>query len=110
VLGAFIVWVPTALFLLLDDHWGKALVVTVWGTVIVGGFDNLLLPILVGNRLKQHTLLAFISVIGGLIVFRAPGLILGPVVLTVTTVLMEAWREQAVETGVETLASSHRFR
>ncbi len=100
VLGAFIVWVPAALFLLLEGSWGKALLLTIWGAVVVGGIDNLLLPILVGNRLKQHTLLAFLSVVGGLMVFGTSGLILGPVVLTVTTVLLEIWREQ-------TMAGSH---
>jgi predicted PurR-regulated permease PerM len=95
VLGAFIVWVPAALFLLLEGNWGKALLLTVWGAVVVGGIDNLLLPILVGNRLKQHTILAFLSVVGGLMVFGTSGLILGPVVLTVTTVLLETWRKQA---------------
>lgn len=95
VLGAFLVWVPAALFLLLEGSWGKALLLAIWGTVVVGGIDNLLLPVLVGNRLKQHTLLAFLSVVGGLMVFGTSGLILGPVVLTITTVLLEIWREQA---------------
>jgi predicted PurR-regulated permease PerM len=67
--------------------------------LVVGGIDNLLLPILVGNRLKQHTLLAFLSVVGGLMVFGTSGLILGPVVLTATTVLLETWRKQATTTG-----------
>jgi predicted PurR-regulated permease PerM len=99
VLGAFIVWVPAALFLLLDGSWGKAMLLTIWGAVVVGGIDNLLLPILVGNRLKQHTLLAFLSVVGGLMVFGTSGLILGPVVLTVTTALLETWRGRATATG-----------
>jgi predicted PurR-regulated permease PerM len=99
VLGAFIIWVPAALFLLLEGSWGKALLLTVWGAVVVGGIDNLLLPILVGNRLKQHTLLAFLSVVGGLMVFGTSGLILGPVVLTVTAVLLETWRDQATAAG-----------
>lgn len=95
VLGAFIVWVPAAIFLALEGSWGKALVLTLWGTVAVGGIDNLLLPMLVGNRLKLHTILAFLSVVGGLIVFGPAGLVLGPVVLTVTTVLLEIWRDRA---------------
>jgi predicted PurR-regulated permease PerM len=106
VLGAFIIWVPAALFLLLEGSWGKALLLTVWGAVVVGGIDNLLLPILVGNRLKQHTLLAFLSVVGGLMVFGTSGLILGPVVLTVTTVLLEIWREQATVAATSEKAGS----
>lgn len=91
VLGAFVVWVPAALFLAAEGSWGRALVLTLWGLMIVGTVDNLLRPILVGKRLKIHTLLAFMSVIGGLIQFGPSGLILGPAVLAITTVLLEIW-------------------
>lgn len=91
MLGAFIVWVPAALFLAAEGSWGKALILTLWGVLVVGTIDNLLRPILAGNRLKLHTVLAFMSVVGGLIVFGAAGLILGPLVLTVTMVLLEVW-------------------
>ncbi|MCU0786254.1 MAG: AI-2E family transporter [Verrucomicrobia bacterium] len=97
VLGAFVVWIPAAIFLALEGSWGKALILTAWGGVVVGGIDNLLLPILVGNRLKLHTLLAFISVVGGLILFGPAGLILGPVAVTITTVLLEIWRHRAMD-------------
>jgi predicted PurR-regulated permease PerM len=101
VLGAFIVWIPAALFLVLEGSWGKALILTLWGMFVVGTVDNLLRPILVGNRLKLHTVLAFMSVVGGLILFGPAGLILGPLGLTVTTVLLEIWRGRiATETLV----------
>lgn len=92
VLGAFLVWIPAAAFLLLTGHPLQALILAVWGTVVVGGIDNVLYPILVGTRLHMHTVLAFFSIVGGLFVFGAAGLILGPVILTATTVLLEAWR------------------
>lgn len=92
MLGAFIVWIPAALFLALEGSWGKALILTLWGMLIVGTIDNLLRPVLVGSRLKLHTVLAFISVVGGLMLFGPAGLILGPVALAITTVLLEVWR------------------
>jgi predicted PurR-regulated permease PerM len=95
VLGAFLVWVPAALLLLLGGHPWQALILAVWGAVVVGGIDNVLYPILVGNRLRMHTLLVFMSLVGGIFVFGAAGLVLGPVVLTATTVLLEAWRYPA---------------
>ena len=49
-----------------------------------------------GNRLKLHTVLIFVSVVGGLIVFGASGLILGPVTLTITLALLESWRGRTV--------------
>jgi len=61
---------------------------------VVGGIDNLLYPILVGTRLKMHTVLAFVALVGGLIVFGTSGLILGPVLFTVTKILLEIWSRQ----------------
>lgn len=94
VLGAFIIWIPAAIFLALEGSEGKALLLTLWGTVVVGGIDNLLYPIFVGRRLKMHTVLAFISLVGGLIVFGPAGLILGPVTYTITRLLLQIWTER----------------
>jgi predicted PurR-regulated permease PerM len=91
VLGAFLVWIPAALFLALEGSWTKALVLTVWGAVVIGGIDNLLRPILVGSRLKLHTVAAFISMLGGILLFGASGFVLGPVIMTVTMGFLEIW-------------------
>lgn len=99
VLGAFLIWIPAAAILLLTGHPLQALILTVWGAVVVGGIDNVLYPMLVGNRLHMHTLLAFIAIVGGLFVFGAAGLILGPVVLTATIVLLEIWRHPDAGVG-----------
>jgi predicted PurR-regulated permease PerM len=92
VLGAFVIWIPAAIFLALDGSWGKALILTAWGAVVVGGVDNLLYPMLVGNRLKLHTVPTFISIVGGLSLFGASGLLLGPLIFTVTIFCLEIWR------------------
>ena len=110
VLGAFIVWIPAALILALEGSGGKALILTVWGLLVVGTIDNLLRPILVGNRLKLHTILAFISVVGGLILFGPSGLILGPVALTITTVLLETWRTRTVAEAMARVESAAASR
>ncbi len=100
VLGAFIVWIPAVLFLALEGSWWKALILTLWGIFIVGTIDNLLRPILVGKRLKLHTVVTFMSVVGGLLLFGPAGLVLGPVVLTVTTVLLGSWHNRAAPEAV----------
>ena len=91
VLGAFVIWIPAAIFLALEGSEGKALLLAIWGTVVVGGIDNLLYPMLVGSRLKMHSIVALISIVGGLIVLGPSGLILGPVTFTATRVLLEIW-------------------
>jgi predicted PurR-regulated permease PerM len=105
VLGAFIVWVPAALFLALVGSWGKAILLTVWGLGVVSLIDNLLYPILVGRRLRLHTLPVFIAIVGGILLLGSAGVILGPVILAVTLALVDIWRRRtaaglAAETGV----------
>ena len=48
-----------------------------WGTVVIGSIDNLLYPVLVGDRVRMHTLLIFFSVVGGLMLFGSEGLVQG---------------------------------
>ena len=97
VLGAPVVWGPAALFLAATGNWGKALILTVWGLVVIGSIDNLLFPVLVGDRVRMHALLVFFSVIGGLLLFGAAGLVLGPVAVVITTLLVEVWRMRLSE-------------
>jgi predicted PurR-regulated permease PerM len=92
VLGAFLIWIPAAIYLAVDGNWGAAAILSAWGVVAVGGIDNLLYPILVGDRLKLHTVPAFLSIVGGLILFGASGIILGPLTMALTVFLLEVWR------------------
>jgi len=90
----------------MEGNWGEALVLTLWGMIVIGGINHLLRPILVGKRLKLHTVLACMSVVGGLMLFGPAGIILGPVVLTVTMALLEIWRDRAV-VGLHPIAKGH---
>ncbi|HVF51615.1 MAG TPA: AI-2E family transporter [Pyrinomonadaceae bacterium] len=90
--GSFIVWVPAAIFLGVTGHWGKAILLAVWGTFAIGTVDNFLRPKLVGEKTKLHELLIFFSVLGGLQLFGVIGLVLGPVVVAITLALLEIFR------------------
>lgn len=94
VLGAFVILAPAAIFLLLECSLEKALLLTLFSAIVIGGIDNLIYPMLVGNRLRMHTIIAFISIVGGLIVFGPAGLILGPMVFKVTRFILEIWSSQ----------------
>lgn len=91
--GAFVVWVPAALYLLLIGSYVKALVLVAWGVVVIGSIDNFLSPRLVGRRARLHELLIFFSVLGGLQVFGVLGLVLGPVLAAITLALIEVVRQ-----------------
>ncbi len=89
--GSFLVWVPIAIYLGLSGHWGKAALLAVWGGVIVSTIDNFLYPILVGTRLRSHTVTILLSILGGIAVFGITGIILGPVTVTIAGTLLDFW-------------------
>jgi predicted PurR-regulated permease PerM len=96
VLGAFVIWLPAAAMLAAQGSWEKALILAVWGTVVVGLIDNLLYPVLVGREMRMHTVPVFIAIVGGLFVFGASGLVLGPVILALTLACIDILRRRTV--------------
>jgi predicted PurR-regulated permease PerM len=91
--GAFLVWVPAAIYLALTGSITQAVILVVWGVLVIGGIDNILSPRLVGRRACLHELLIFFAVLGGLQLFGVLGLILGPVVVAMTLALIEMVRQ-----------------
>lgn len=111
-LGTFVVWIPVAIVLAVQGSWGKALILTAWGAIAIGLIDNLLYPLLVGRRLREHTLVAFFAIVGGLMLFGASGLVLGPVIVSTSTALIDVWWRrttagQAAETAAEESQPEH---
>jgi predicted PurR-regulated permease PerM len=94
VVGTSIIWGPAAIYLLIQGSWVKAIVLTVWGSLVVSLIDNLLYPILIANELRLHTLGILLSILGGLIAFGVAGIVLGPVILASTVALLEVWRHR----------------
>jgi len=92
--GAALVWIPAAVYLLMEGSWEKALILTAWGSLVVGLIDNLLYPLFVRNRLRLHTVPVFISVLGGLAAFGAAGIVIGPVALALAVGLVDVWRRR----------------
>jgi predicted PurR-regulated permease PerM len=99
VVGGALVWVPTAIVLLIAGHTTRGVVLIVWCVLVVGSVDNFLRPKLVGGRTQMHDLAIFFSVLGGVQVFGMMGLLLGPVVFAITMALLTAFREVPAERG-----------
>jgi predicted PurR-regulated permease PerM len=98
-LGAPVVWIPASVILLASGHWIRALILVAGGVALIHPIDNIFYPLLIGPRLGLHPLVLFIAFLGGVIVFGAPGLILGPIIVTVATVLAEILHARTSERG-----------
>jgi predicted PurR-regulated permease PerM len=93
-LGAFVVWLPAAVWMAAQGDWIKTVVLCVWGALAVGSIDNLLYPVLVGKEMRMHTVSVFIATVGGLFVFGAIGLVMGPVTFAVTLAFLDILRNR----------------
>ena len=103
-LGAFVIWGPVAAYLALQGDWIRALVLTVYGMTAIGLIDNLLYPMLVGRRMRLHTLVAFFAILGGVAAFGMSGMVLGPVIVAISLALVDIWRQRtAAGQGAENL-------
>jgi predicted PurR-regulated permease PerM len=102
VVDTFVLWLPAAVYLGLEGRWGEALVVAGLGSLLVRGIENFLYPVLVKDRLRVPAVSIFVSLVGGLLLFGWSGLVLGPVILTITSALLEicAKRSGELEVGV----------
>jgi predicted PurR-regulated permease PerM len=92
MVGSSVIWAPTAIYLAMSGHWGKALALALWGALVIGTVDNFLRPKLVGERARLHELLIFFSVLGGLQIWGPLGLVLGPVIIAITLALFDIFK------------------
>lgn len=93
--GAFVVWLPIVIYLAAVHHWIQAIVLLAVGALIVSTLDNFLYPVLVGPRLRLHTVPIFLSMLGGVAFFGVAGLIVGPITFVVTESLILIFRHRA---------------
>ncbi len=108
VLGAFLVWVPAAASLAVDGQWGEAAILVTWGLLMAGPVCNWLYAKLAGDRMRVHPVPALVAFVGGLVVFGVAGMVLGPVVLAVTTGLLAVWHRRMAAVDSPATAADRR--
>jgi len=78
-IGATLVWAPAVIYLLMTGETLYGFGLLVWSAGVVGTVDNFLRPMLVGRDTEMPDLLILLSTLGGLVLFGASGLVLGPI-------------------------------
>lgn len=91
--GAILVWLPCCLYLFGSGHWVKALILLIWGVLVISMVDNFLKPLLIGEKTKLPTLFLLLSILGGLSYYGFVGIFLGPVMLALFLTLVEIYRK-----------------
>jgi predicted PurR-regulated permease PerM len=92
--GAALVWVPGALFVFLTGSSLNAVLLAVWGTVLVSLPDNFLKPLIIGKKANLPTFFLFLGILGGLQVYGFLGILFGPLIVTLLTVFIQIYRKE----------------
>ena len=95
--GTALVWIPGCIYLAATGEVMAAILLAIWSIAVVGTADNVLRPVLVGRDTKMPDLLVLVSTLGGLLLFGAVGIVIGPIVaalfVTVWDIYGEAFSE-----------------
>ncbi|MDX2053653.1 MAG: AI-2E family transporter [Polyangiaceae bacterium] len=78
-IGPLLVWLPAVVYLVAAGHFTASLGLFLWCSLVVGSVDNLLRPWLVGKDTQMPDLLIFLSTLGGIVLFGAAGIVIGPI-------------------------------
>jgi predicted PurR-regulated permease PerM len=97
IVGAFLVWGPASLYLIMIGRPVPGIILLIYGSVVVGLTDNFLRPLLVDRSANLHPAVILIGVIGGVYVFGAAGLFIGPVVFGVLKAVLEVFKNNYYE-------------
>lgn len=92
-IGPAIVWVPGVIYLFANGETTGAIGLALWCGLVVSTIDNVLRPILVGRDTAMPDLMILVSTLGGLALFGAVGLIIGPVVAGLFITIWEIFRD-----------------
>ncbi|MFN8627144.1 MAG: AI-2E family transporter [Candidatus Binatia bacterium] len=92
--GATGVWGPVAVYLAVSGSLWRALMLAAWGTLVIGLVDNLIRPLIIGERAEIPTILLFFGILGGLRAYGLLGVFLGPVVIAMVVAFFRIYKER----------------
>ncbi|MCX5848610.1 MAG: AI-2E family transporter [Deltaproteobacteria bacterium] len=88
-IGCSLIWAPAGIIMLFLGYTWQGITILVFGSIVISSVDNLLRPVLLGHDTQMHSLLIFLSTLGGILAFGFSGFVLGPVI---ASLFLASWR------------------
>ncbi|MEZ5476813.1 MAG: AI-2E family transporter [Thiolinea sp.] len=101
LVGAPLVWVPVVIYLVLEGQMVTAIALGAWCAIVVSSIDNILRPLLVGKDTQMPDLLVLLTSLGGLGMFGASGLLLGPLIGALFLTAWNFWGNMKNQPGLK---------
>jgi predicted PurR-regulated permease PerM len=95
LLATATVWVPVSIYLFLQGTIFSGLFMAAWGVILITGFGEYVLrPRLVGGQGKGQPLLMLVAALGGIQLFGLPGLVVGPVLMSLFLAILRIYERE----------------
>jgi predicted PurR-regulated permease PerM len=93
VVGSALIWVPTAIYVLVAGELWRGIALLAWGAFAIGSVDNVLRPLMIGGRVQIPTVLLLFALLGGVQVYGMLGVLVAPVVVAILIGFVEIYRD-----------------
>ena len=95
--GAALVWVPIAVYLFFTKGIIVGVLFSLWGTFVISTVDNIIKPIVIGEKTNLHPIIFVLAILGGLNLFGFVGLFIAPIIVVVIDNLLNIYKERYVQ-------------
>ncbi|GMV06640.1 MAG: hypothetical protein AMXMBFR53_29160 [Gemmatimonadota bacterium] len=92
LVGPGVIWLPTGLLLLVTGSPVRGALLLGFGVLVISTVDNVMRAVFVGSRARLHPMVVFLGVLGGIVLFGAVGVFVGPVLLALSLLYLEMAR------------------
>jgi len=96
LIGPMFIWLPASVYLLITGQNVDAIGLFIYSAIILSYIDNILRHQIMSKTAKTHQILVLLGVFGGITVLGIPGIIIGPLVLTILMVIYKIYEEEYV--------------
>ncbi|MBN1385574.1 AI-2E family transporter [Candidatus Woesearchaeota archaeon] len=96
--GSAVIWAPIGIYRAVMGYLNNdttlmwlGIGLLIYGLLIISTIDNIIRPKLIGNKARLHPVIVLLGVIGGISIFGMAGLVIGPVVLSLSITVLKIY-------------------
>ncbi|HTW96255.1 MAG TPA: AI-2E family transporter [Candidatus Methylomirabilis sp.] len=90
-IGAWLIWLPLSIYLLAVGDYFAGIFLIVWGFAVIHPLDNIIRAVVTYKKTQIHPIIVIFSVLGGLTLFGFWGIIIGPMIISVTITIIHIY-------------------
>ncbi len=94
--GAALVWIPVAIYVFFAKGIGWGIFLTLWGTFLISTIDNIIKPVVIGDRTNIHPMVLAFAILGGLNIFGFLGLFLAPIIIVLIDNMLNIFKTKYI--------------